>query len=170
MYLTKILYDNIKLVVFGDFNININNKSDSDSLLTFIENFGLVNSIGYDLSSTNYNTQIDICFTTKNLAKQLRSGYFESLYSYHKPIWMLYNTDATNETFYKENIKRSYPLILNEDRLAKKLKLTTVFKDNYFIKLSNVISNSCYANTIIFELWHPSIQASKILLHFFKHK
>ena len=145
----SILYDNIKLVVFGDFNININNKSDSDSLLTFMENFGLINSIGYDLSSTNYNTQIDICFTSMNLTKQLRSGYFESLYSYHKPIWMLYNTDDTNENFYNENIKRSYPLILNEDRQVKKLKPTTVLNDNYFIKLSNLISNSCYANAVL---------------------
>jgi hypothetical protein len=150
-------FDNIELVIFGDFNVNINNKLESDSLLSLMNKYGLKNTIGYDLSSTNYNTQIDLCFNTLNLTLKLKAGYFENLYSYHKPIWIMLNTDDNVKDF--TNIKHTYPLkesnnkrvnSFNNQNEVKKLK-TSYLKDNcYFFKLSNIaLSNSCYANAVL---------------------
>ena len=50
-----------------------------------MESFGLTLINKLNKSSTNAKTQIDYCFTNMNNAK---SDYFESLTSFHKPIWI----------------------------------------------------------------------------------
>jgi hypothetical protein len=97
--IAQIFVENINLVVFGDFNININNNSDSESLLTLLNSYSLINSTGCDLPSTNYNTQKDICFNSINSTNKIKSGYFENLYSYHKPMWIMFNIEHKNVPF-----------------------------------------------------------------------
>ncbi|CAF3327150.1 unnamed protein product [Rotaria sp. Silwood2] len=50
-----------------------------------MESFGLTLINKLNKSSTNAKTQIDYCFTNMN---DLKSDYFESLISFHKPIWI----------------------------------------------------------------------------------
>jgi hypothetical protein len=50
-----------------------------------MESFGLTLINKLNKSSTNAKTQIDYCFTNVN---GLKSDYFESLTSFHKPVWM----------------------------------------------------------------------------------
>jgi hypothetical protein len=50
-----------------------------------MESFGLTLINKLNKSSTNAKTQIDYCFTNMN---DLKSDYFESLTSFHKPIWI----------------------------------------------------------------------------------
>ena len=53
-------------------------------------------------SSTNAKTQIDYCFTNVN---DLKSDYFESLTSFHKPIWIGKHEILTE--FHVDEIKRT---------------------------------------------------------------
>ncbi|CAF3769225.1 unnamed protein product [Rotaria sordida] len=50
-----------------------------------MESFGLTLINKLNKNSTNAKTQIDYCFTNGN---GLKSDYFESLTSFHKPIWI----------------------------------------------------------------------------------
>jgi hypothetical protein len=50
-----------------------------------MESFGLTLINKLNKSSTNAKTQIDYCFTNM---KDLKSDYFESLTSFHKPVWI----------------------------------------------------------------------------------
>jgi hypothetical protein len=50
-----------------------------------MESFGLTLINKLNKSSTNAKTQIDYCFTNMN---DFKSDYFESLTSFHKPIWI----------------------------------------------------------------------------------
>ena len=72
------------IVVVGDFNINLKIKA-NHKFIEYMESFGLTLSNKLNKSSTNAKTQIDYCFTNINSAK---SDYFESLTSFHKPIWI----------------------------------------------------------------------------------
>ena len=72
------------IVVVGDFNINLKIKA-NHKFIEYMESFGLTLINKLNKSSTNAKTQIDYCFTNMANAK---SDYFESLTSFHKPIWI----------------------------------------------------------------------------------
>ncbi|CAF1352277.1 unnamed protein product [Rotaria sp. Silwood1] len=72
------------IIVVGDFNINLKIKT-NHKFIEYMESFGLTLINKLNKSSTNAKTQIDYCFTNMN---DLKSDYFESLTSFHKPIWI----------------------------------------------------------------------------------
>jgi hypothetical protein len=74
--------DTSKMILVGDFNINFKNCR---SLCNFTDRYGL-KMILLDTSSTDRGTQIDLCFS--NVGSVVAS-YYESVSSYHKPIWIL---------------------------------------------------------------------------------
>ena len=83
-----------KLLV-GDFNINVKNYEDwnlATIKLTnqFMKNNQLHFSLPMNQSSTDLETQIDLCFST---ISPIQCNYYESfpVFSYHKPIWLLLN-------------------------------------------------------------------------------
>ncbi len=45
--------------------------------------------------------------------------------------------------------KRPHTILSKEIKGIKKPKLSNVSIDNYFLKLSNIIYNSCYANAVL---------------------
>ncbi|CAF4032542.1 unnamed protein product [Rotaria sp. Silwood2] len=72
------------IIVVGDFNINLKIKT-NHKFIEYMESFGLTLINKLNKSSTNAKRQIDYCFTN---VKDLKSDYFESLTSFHKPIWI----------------------------------------------------------------------------------
>ncbi|CAF1407300.1 unnamed protein product [Rotaria sordida] len=72
------------IVVVGDFNIDLKIKT-NHKFIDYMESFGLTLINKLNKNSTNAKTQIDYCFTNGN---GLKSDYFESLTSFHKPIWI----------------------------------------------------------------------------------
>ena len=66
-----------------------------------MESFGftLINKL--NKRSTNVKTQIDYCFTNVN---DLKSDYFQSLTSFHKPIWIRKHEILTE--FHVDEIKQ----------------------------------------------------------------
>ncbi len=72
------------IIVVGDFNTNLKIKTNY-KFIEYMESFGLTLINKLNKSSTNAKTQIDYCFTNM---KNLKSDYFESLTSFHKPIWI----------------------------------------------------------------------------------
>lgn len=74
-----------KSVIFiGDFNIDLR-KHPHHKLFedTRIRTFDLKVTVPVNESSTNSNSQIDLCFSN---CESLQTSYYESYYSYHKPI------------------------------------------------------------------------------------
>ena len=72
------------LIVVGDLNINLKIKA-NHKFIEYMESFKLTLINKLNKSSTNAKTQIDYCFTNMN---DFKSDYFESLTSFHKPIWI----------------------------------------------------------------------------------
>jgi hypothetical protein len=72
------------MIVVGDFNMNLKIKTNY-KLIEYMKSFGLTLISALNKSSTNAKTQIDYCFTNMS---DLKSDYFESLTSFHKPIWI----------------------------------------------------------------------------------
>ena len=72
------------IIVVGDFNINLKIKT-NHKFIEYMKTFGLTLINKLNKSSTNAKTQIDYCFTDVN---DLKSDYFESVISFHKPIWI----------------------------------------------------------------------------------
>ncbi|CAF5054044.1 unnamed protein product [Rotaria sp. Silwood1] len=72
------------IIIIGDFNIDLKMKT-NNKFIEYMESFGLSLNNTLNRDSTNAKTQIDYCFTN---VKDLKSDYFESLTSFHKPIWI----------------------------------------------------------------------------------
>ena len=72
------------IIVVGDFNINLKIGT-NHKFIEYMESFGLTLISKLNKSSTNAKTQIDYCFTNM---KDLKYDSFESLTSFHKPIWI----------------------------------------------------------------------------------
>jgi len=72
------------IIVVGDFNINLKLKTNF-KFIEYMKSFGLSLNNTLNRDSTNAKTQIDYCFTNM---KDIKSDYFESLTSFHKPIWI----------------------------------------------------------------------------------
>ena len=73
-----------KIIIVGDFNINLKITA-NHRFIEFMESFGLLLINKLNESSTNAKTQIDYCFSNMN---DFKAGYFESLASFHKAIWI----------------------------------------------------------------------------------
>lgn len=72
------------MIVVGDFNLNLKIKA-NQKFIEYMGSFGLALMNKLNKSSTNAKTQIDYCFSNIN---GLKSDYFESLTSFHKPVWI----------------------------------------------------------------------------------
>ncbi|CAF1035111.1 unnamed protein product, partial [Brachionus calyciflorus] len=136
---------NFKLIICGDFNIDIN-KPESISLVNFLELYGLKFSLELNTNSTNKNTQIDLCFS--NLT-QLKIGYFENLFSYHKPIWI----SLDEKCFYKN----SRPLRSKSETILEKKEPILYFSstDNELFKFSKTNQSK---KTLISKKKTPNIE------------
>ena len=79
---------NYDIIVSGDFNIDFmdNSNSSSNQLIDLFERNNLFQTSPI-MFSTNFKTQIDVTFTN-NL--NIISEYFESVFSYHKVMWILF--------------------------------------------------------------------------------
>ena len=77
------------MIIGGDFNINI--EKDQIMINNFFSQTKLNFCLPIDHPSTDYNTQIDLCFS--NI--KLKSNYYESLLSDHKPFWIILNSDVS---------------------------------------------------------------------------
>ncbi|CAF0843236.1 unnamed protein product [Adineta ricciae] len=73
-----------KIVIVGDFNIDLK-PNNNHKFIDYITSFGFTLISQLNKNSTNAKTQIDYCFANVN---DLKSDYFESLTSFHKPIWV----------------------------------------------------------------------------------
>ena len=72
-----------KLILFGDFNVNFDeNSNDFKKLQNIMQKFKLNIKCNH-YPSTNSGTQIDLCYSNHN---KLDTCYFESVFSYHKPL------------------------------------------------------------------------------------
>ena len=74
-----------KIILIGDFNINVIDKS-GKTLLDKLSDIGLNLSLPLGSPSNDYNNQIDLAFSSFPLQY---SGYYESLVSDHKPIFLI---------------------------------------------------------------------------------
>ena len=70
------------IIVVGDFNIDLKIKT-NHKFTDYMKSFGLTLISKLNKNSSNAKTQIDYCFANAN---HLKSDYFESLISFHKPI------------------------------------------------------------------------------------
>ena len=62
----------------------------------------LFSNIDSNFSSTNFDTQIDSVFSNITQNTSIDIGYFESVYSYHKPIWIKLFDNETDWKIYHE--------------------------------------------------------------------
>ena len=72
------------IVFVGDFTISLKITA-NHRFIEFMKSFGLTLINELNKSSTNAKTQIDYCFSNMN---DFKAGYFDSLTSFHKPIWI----------------------------------------------------------------------------------
>lgn len=80
------LPSSVKIVIVGDFNIDISDNKEKSFLYQFAENnFNL--QLPLNSSSTNYNTQIDLCFANFHFDCK----YYENYFGYHKAITGILN-------------------------------------------------------------------------------
>ena len=90
-----------KMIIVGDFNINLKITA-NHRFIEFMESFGLLLINKLNESSTNAKTHIDYCFSNMN---DFKAGYFESLTSFHKSIWI--NKHGIRSKFSVDEIKQS---------------------------------------------------------------
>ena len=77
-------HNSAKLVVLGDINIDQNCRRKIFALLSLSS---LVSMIPLDQASTDYGSNIDICYSNM---KNMDAWFYESIFSYHKPICMVW--------------------------------------------------------------------------------
>ncbi|XP_054711012.1 uncharacterized protein LOC129220608 [Uloborus diversus] len=84
--LTQMMKDFRKanFIILGDFNIDW--KTHSRTFHQWMTAFNLRMVLAEE-SSTNYDTQLDLCFTN---IESISAYYYESVTSFHKPIWVLF--------------------------------------------------------------------------------
>ncbi|CAF1226978.1 unnamed protein product [Rotaria sp. Silwood1] len=102
------------IVIVGDFNPDLKIKT-NHKFIDYMESFGLTLINELNKNSTNAKTQIDYCFTNGN---GLKSDYFESLTSFHKPIWIR-KREILTEIHVDEikQIRRDIPFNLKDLRI-----------------------------------------------------
>ncbi|CAF1932096.1 unnamed protein product [Rotaria magnacalcarata] len=99
------------IIVVGDFNINLKIKTNY-KFIEYMKSFGLTLINKLNKNSTNANTQIDYCFANANGWK---CDYFESLTSFHKPLWIRkHGIDSQLYVDENEQIRTDMPLNLGD--------------------------------------------------------
>ncbi len=73
---------NADAVYVGDINLDLSDEKNADIIDIFAE-YGFTSQLNRMDSSTNGGTHIDVCFSDVDY---LSSWFYESYYSYHKPI------------------------------------------------------------------------------------
>lgn len=74
------------IVIVGDININLKENAGT-TIRTLFESRGLQSKLNLTEPSTDGDTHIDCCFSNVN---QLQAWFYESYYSYHKPICVVW--------------------------------------------------------------------------------
>ncbi|CAF4306693.1 unnamed protein product [Rotaria magnacalcarata] len=99
------------IIVVGDFNINLKIKTNY-KFIEYMKSFGLTLINKLNKNSTNAKTQIDYCFANVNGWK---CDYFESLTSFHKPLWIRkHEIDSQLHVDENEQIRTDMPLNLGD--------------------------------------------------------
>ena len=98
-----------------------------------MESFGLTLINKLNKSSTNAKTQIDFCFTNVN---DLKSGYFESLTSFHEPIWIRKYRISTE--LHVDEIKQT------RTDIPFHLKGLTIYDQSDMMEVDEELSFDCY--------------------------
>ena len=81
-------FDANRIIVVGDINIDSNAvQNGMKKLRNKLENRGLYSILPANEASTDSGSQIDVCFSNMTT---INAWYYESVFSYHKPICMLY--------------------------------------------------------------------------------
>jgi hypothetical protein len=90
-YLEKLLEHNgsSEAAFFGDFNIDLKKKSNS-ILLSIYKKYGYDLKVPLNSSSTENESQIDLCFSNM---KSARAWYYETILCLHKPICITWTKD-----------------------------------------------------------------------------
>lgn len=81
-------YSDSPSLFVGDANINFNTP-EGQSVIQMFSKYSLESKLPFTMPSTNLGSTIDCCFSN---VPNLRAWYYESYYSYHKPIcvkWIL---------------------------------------------------------------------------------
>lgn len=82
----SLLTSNEDAMYIGDINLDLSSSQNTDIVELFAQ-FGLHSQLNLTDSSTNLNTHLDICFSD---VPYLTCWYYESYYSYHKPICVVW--------------------------------------------------------------------------------
>ena len=85
-------YNQNNFIFIGDFNYDI--YLENTSIEKYLNNQNLKRSIPSKISTTNFNTQIDIIFVNK-IKTNFTAGVYETFFSDHKPIFIGINTIDT---------------------------------------------------------------------------
>ena len=120
------------IIVVGDFNINLNLKT-NHKFIEYMKSFGLTMINKLNKSSTSAKTQIDYCFSNMN---DLKSDYFESLTSFHKPIWIRKHGILTE--FHVDEIKQ-----IRTD-ISINLKDLKIYDQSHLMEVDEEFSLDCY--------------------------
>jgi hypothetical protein len=107
--------------------------------IEYIESFGLTLISKLNKSSTNAKTQIDYCFTNM---KNLKSDYFESLTSFHKPLWIRKHGVVTESHVEEiEQIRTDIPFNLNDPKIYDQSDMMEVQEEFSFDRYEIVDEN-----------------------------
>jgi hypothetical protein len=137
------LDQNASFLLYGDFNIDNAENKLPQNLVKFLSEYHFINTIKQIQASTNFNTQIDLCFNSENIKNRVEAGYFESLYSYHKPIWILIKPVDYNKTIFNHSSRPSTKIDLNNvDQSGLNLILNEKLDKRSLSNLSNLSTNS----------------------------
>ncbi len=98
-----------RIIVVGDFNININNTIETQAFIQYMNEFGLSlrNNIGDN--STNGYTQLDLLFSSND---NIQIRWYESYFSYHKPFFFTISGSLDIESL-AINIAQNYFVVMD---------------------------------------------------------
>jgi hypothetical protein len=132
---SKRIYENI--IVVGDFNINLKMKT-NHKFIEYMKSFGLTLINKLNKNTTNAKTQIDYCFTNVNGWK---SDYFESLTSFHKPIWIRkHEIDTQLHVDENEHIRTDMHLNLGDLSIDDRYDMMDIDGQSSFAQIHTDIS------------------------------
>jgi hypothetical protein len=83
---TQLSVSENKMLVFGDFNINLK-ESEGKQLSALFQEFELTSTLNIHHPTTNGGSHIDCCFSNH---EDVEAWIYESYYSYHKPICIVW--------------------------------------------------------------------------------
>lgn len=102
--ITLKLKSDVKIIVVGDFDVDINNPNEK-SFMNMFKNAGLSLKSPNNHASTNNNTQIDLCFGT-NYFENLECKYYENYFGYRGAITVILNMPVIHQENSSNNINR----------------------------------------------------------------